>query len=185
MPLPTDYESDERRDREAARIEREIDKADHDRDRKKDQDGLIDYGSNAGIRCDTDDGPCACGAWHGDETKQDHGPQKRPASVRQIEAGRKSLANNLTDHDWLQIEQAAAGCCNSGTSDEWPALRLAIENITGRPFGPRRTASWMQGFCEGVMIQAGRRKGKIDIVAEAKRMGIKPHDPIIGLIGGQ
>ena len=23
-----------------------------------------DYGSNAGIRCDTDDGPCACGAWH-------------------------------------------------------------------------------------------------------------------------
>ncbi len=22
------------------------------------------YGSNAGIRCDTDDGPCSCGAWH-------------------------------------------------------------------------------------------------------------------------
>jgi len=22
------------------------------------------YGSNAGIRCDTDSGPCACGAWH-------------------------------------------------------------------------------------------------------------------------
>jgi hypothetical protein len=33
-------------------------------DEAKDQDGLIDYGSNAGIRCDTDDGPCACGAWH-------------------------------------------------------------------------------------------------------------------------
>jgi len=23
-----------------------------------------DYGSNAGIKCDMDDGPCACGAWH-------------------------------------------------------------------------------------------------------------------------
>ncbi len=33
-------------------------------DEAKDQDGLIDYGSNAGVRCDTDDGPCACGAWH-------------------------------------------------------------------------------------------------------------------------
>lgn len=27
-------------------------------------DTLKDYGSNAGVRCDTDDGPCACGAWH-------------------------------------------------------------------------------------------------------------------------
>lgn len=26
-------------------------------------------------------------------------------------------------------------------------------------------------------------KGKIDIAAEAERMGIEPHDPIIGLIG--
>ena len=23
-----------------------------------------DYGSNAGIKCDMDKGPCACGAWH-------------------------------------------------------------------------------------------------------------------------
>lgn len=95
-----------------------------------------------------------------------------------------AMIENLTESDWLQIEQAAAGCC-SGTSDEWPALRMAIEKITGRPFGPRKMASWMQGFCEGVIIQAGRRKGKIDIAAEAERMGIKPHDPIIGLIGGQ
>lgn len=36
MPLPTDYERDERRAREAAKIDREIDKADHDRDRKRD-----------------------------------------------------------------------------------------------------------------------------------------------------
>lgn len=64
MTYPTDYEDDERREREDAKRERDIDKADYGRDRQKDQDGLIDYGSNAGIRCDTDDGPCACGAWH-------------------------------------------------------------------------------------------------------------------------
>jgi len=87
----------------------------------------------------------------------DHGPQKRPASVRQIEAQRKSLANELTDHDWLQIEMAARGCID-GTSDQWPSLRIAIEKITGSPFGPRKTANWMQGFCEGVMIQSGRER---------------------------
>ena len=27
-------------------------------------DSSKNYGSNAGICCDTDDGPCACGAWH-------------------------------------------------------------------------------------------------------------------------
>jgi len=63
--------------------------------------------------------------------------------------------SELTDHDWLQIEQAAAGCIG-GTSDEWPELRRAIEKVTGKPFGQRRSASWLQGFCEGVMIQAGR-----------------------------
>ena len=26
--------------------------------------GRRDYGMNGGIRCDTDSGPCACGAWH-------------------------------------------------------------------------------------------------------------------------
>lgn len=30
----------------------------------KENDVAVDYGSNAGVRCDTDDGPCACGAWH-------------------------------------------------------------------------------------------------------------------------
>ncbi|MHA1469123.1 MAG: hypothetical protein ACTSSP_01030 [Candidatus Asgardarchaeia archaeon] len=24
----------------------------------------VDLGSNGGVRCDTIDGPCACGAWH-------------------------------------------------------------------------------------------------------------------------
>ena len=61
----------------------------------------------------------------------------------------------LTSHDWLQIEQAAAGCV-SGTSDDWPDLRVAIEKVTGDPFGRRRTAAWLQGFCEGFLIQSGR-----------------------------
>lgn len=60
---------------------------------------------------------------------------------------------NLTDDDWLQIEQAAAGCV-SGTSDEWPALRSAIEKITGKPFSNRKSAAWLQGFCEGVLAQS-------------------------------
>jgi hypothetical protein len=27
-------------------------------------DGQRDYGTNGGVRCDTNSGPCACGAWH-------------------------------------------------------------------------------------------------------------------------
>lgn len=26
--------------------------------------GRYDYGTNAGVRCDTGSGPCSCGAWH-------------------------------------------------------------------------------------------------------------------------
>jgi hypothetical protein len=62
----------------------------------------------------------------------------------------------LTEHDWLQIDQAARGCI-SGTSDEWPALRKAISKITGKPFEDRKCASWLQGFCEGVMIQSDEK----------------------------
>lgn len=63
----------------------------------------------------------------------------------------------LTEHDWLQIEQAAAGCI-AGTSDDWPLLRHAIALITGRPFVHRKCASWLQGFCEGVLVQSGRSR---------------------------
>jgi len=68
--------------------------------------------------------------------------------------------SELTEFDWLQIELAASGCI-SGTSAEWPALRAAIEKITGKPVGPHRTASWLQGFCEGILIQSNR-KGEAD-----------------------
>lgn len=63
----------------------------------------------------------------------------------------------LNDHDWLQIEQAACGCI-SGTSDEWPDLRSAIAKLTGKPFKHRKSSSWLQGFCEGVLIQSGRSR---------------------------
>jgi hypothetical protein len=63
--------------------------------------------------------------------------------------------SELTESDWLQIEQAAAGCI-SGTSDEWPALRIAIEKIAGHPLCDRKCAAWLQGFCEGMMLQAGK-----------------------------
>lgn len=61
----------------------------------------------------------------------------------------------LNENDWLQIEQAASGCID-GTSDDWPALRHAIALITGRTFVHRKSASWLQGFCEGVLIQRGK-----------------------------
>lgn len=57
----------------------------------------------------------------------------------------------LSEHDWIQIEQAAGGCV-SGTSDEWPALRHAIALMTGRPFVHIKSAAWLQGFCEAVML---------------------------------
>lgn len=56
---------------------------------------------------------------------------------------------NLSDHDWLQIEQAARGCV-SGTSDEWPHLVKAIQKITGHQL-TRKSATWLQGFCQGIL----------------------------------
>jgi len=55
----------------------------------------------------------------------------------------------LTDHDWLQIEQAARGCV-SGTSDEWPDLVRAIEKIKDRKL-MRQSAAWLRGYCEALV----------------------------------
>lgn len=41
-----------------------------------------------------------------------------------------------------------------------------------------------EGFMR-VQTELEHQRSKIDIVAAAERMGIEPHDPIIGLIGGQ
>jgi hypothetical protein len=58
--------------------------------------------------------------------------------------------DEMTADDWAQIVMASRGCV-SGTSDEWPKLRHAIAKLRGEPFGPRRSADWLQGFCEGVI----------------------------------
>lgn len=63
------------------------------------------------------------------------------------------MTNDLTEHDWLQIEMAASGCI-SGTSDEWPHLRQAIEKLPGyeSTFEHRKPASWLRGFCQEVLL---------------------------------
>ena len=50
--------------REAADRIETLDRLVRESGEAKAQKRLVDYGSNAGIRCDTDNGPCACGAWH-------------------------------------------------------------------------------------------------------------------------
>lgn len=62
--------------------------------------------------------------------------------------------------DWLQIDMAARGCV-SGTSDEWPDLVAAIHKITGRKIEQRKSAAWLQGFCEGVLIRSGRSESPL------------------------
>jgi len=57
---------------------------------------------------------------------------------------------DLTDHDWLQIEQAANGGV-SGTSDEWPDLVKAIEKVLNRKL-MRQSSAWLRGFCEALVL---------------------------------
>jgi len=63
----------------------------------------------------------------------------------------KQFLYGLTDDDMIQIEMAAKGCID-GTSDDWPQLVLVIEKIRGQPLRYRRSAAWLQGFCEGFLL---------------------------------
>lgn len=61
----------------------------------------------------------------------------------------------LTDHDWLQIEQAANGCI-SGDLSEWPDLARAFKNLGVGPTGlPGHKliphAHELQCFCQGIL----------------------------------
>lgn len=77
----------------------------------------------------------------------------------------------MTETDWLQVEQAAAGCID-GTSDDWPLLRIAIEKLTREPFEHRRTAQWLQGFCESaVNLRSDRFMPIFDILPRLWRDG--------------
>jgi hypothetical protein len=54
----------------------------------------------------------------------------------------------LTKNQLLQIQQASVSI--SGTSDEWPILREAIEIITGKPL-EKKSAIWLKDFCKNYL----------------------------------
>jgi len=56
--------------------------------------------------------------------------------------------NRLTKNHLLQIQQASASI--SGSSDEWPILKEAIEIITGEPL-EKRSARWLREFCKNYL----------------------------------
>jgi hypothetical protein len=54
----------------------------------------------------------------------------------------------LTKNHLLQIQQASASI--SGSSDEWPILKEAIEIITGKPL-EKKSAIWLKDFCKNYL----------------------------------
>jgi hypothetical protein len=54
----------------------------------------------------------------------------------------------LTKNQLLQIQQASVNI--SGSSDEWPILREAIEIITGKPL-ENKSAKWLKDFCKNYL----------------------------------
>jgi hypothetical protein len=56
--------------------------------------------------------------------------------------------NQLTETQLLQIQQASVNI--SGSSDEWPILREAIEIIMGKPL-EKKSAIWLKEFCKNYL----------------------------------
>ena len=56
--------------------------------------------------------------------------------------------NRLTETQLLQIKQASVNI--SGSSDEWPILKEAIEIITGEPL-EKKSARWLKEFCKNYL----------------------------------
>ncbi len=54
----------------------------------------------------------------------------------------------LTETQLLQIQQASVNI--SGSSDEWPMLKEAIEIITGKPL-EKKSARWLKEFCKNYL----------------------------------
>jgi hypothetical protein len=54
----------------------------------------------------------------------------------------------LTKNHLLQIQQASVSI--SGSSDEWPILKEAIEIITGEPL-EKKSARWLKQFCKNYL----------------------------------
>lgn len=54
-----------------------------------------DYGRNGGVECDTDDGPCACGAWH----KPDKATFDKERALSDL-ADRKKISENRIQEEY-------------------------------------------------------------------------------------
>lgn len=61
----------------------------------------------------------------------------------------------MTDHDWIQIEQAAKGCV-SGTLDEWPHLKGALRRC-GVHLPKETTATALRIVC-GQIVRTTKRE---------------------------
>lgn len=75
--------------------------------------------------------------------------------------------------DFLRDDAAAISYQTMGQ------YRTAVLRILGGVENGGETCDMPNGPCA-----CGAWHGKIDIAAEAARMGVKPHDPIVGLVGG-
>jgi hypothetical protein len=65
----------------------------------------------------------------------------------------------LTKNQLLQIQQASVSI--SGSSDEWPILKEAIEIITGEPL-EKRSARWLREFSKNYLKK--QNEGQTDYI---------------------
>jgi hypothetical protein len=67
--------------------------------------------------------------------------------------------NRLTKNQLLQIQQASVSI--SGSSDEWPILKEAIEIITEEPL-EKRSARWLREFSKNYLKK--QNEGQTDYI---------------------
>jgi len=62
------------------------------------------------------------------------------------------------DHEihWEWVKSCSEGVAGQAGSGDWPAVMAAITAISGYQFTVHKSGHWLRGFCEGLMIQAGR-----------------------------
>jgi len=66
----------------------------------------------------------------------DQSPAEKPISWPEwVRENRRAANESMSDHDWVQLEQAALGC-TSGI-ENWPALKRAIQKVVAVKQSPR------------------------------------------------
>jgi hypothetical protein len=85
--------------------------------------------------------------------------------------------NKLTNNQLLQIQQASVSI--SGTSDEWPTLREAIETITGKPLG-KKSAKWLKEFCKNYLEKQNEEQTDYIIYPITSESSDHPTLPVSG-----